>query len=387
MKFFDGPKAPKPEEHVHMNSTAVKVNFYAWRDGGCPILGFRVAYRRAGDEHWIKVGETLSAASHVLGDLTPGTWYEVMVEAWSDAGVERVTLLADTHTLAGGRIPPLQTASPPVGSARSAGLRTVLVSCAASAVVIVAALAALLCLLHGRRKLFCFSSDHYLRDNRKLSESNEAEREKLREGQKLYSSSSINGNEKSNDDSSAELYEISPYATFGGAAAHSLQFRTLARRDDDAPAPHRRRRACDHYRYDESSLSKCSTVEARHRLRAPPAPPGWRERSDSDDYSDSAANTTTKGNHYDQSFSPLLLGFLIIINITINKKNVTLQGSGGSGGGSAYGSGRRTASSGGPAGSDGLSGCFAPIPPDISSLIDKYQQRKEQERRECTIHV
>lgn len=50
---------------------------------------------------------------------------------------------------------------------------------------------------------------------------------------------------------SAELYEISPYATFGGgAAAHSLQFRTLARRDDDAAPPHRRRRrACDHYRY------------------------------------------------------------------------------------------------------------------------------------------
>ncbi|XP_047520750.1 Down syndrome cell adhesion molecule-like protein Dscam2 isoform X2 [Pieris napi] len=309
------PKAPKPEDHVYMNSTAIKINFYAWRDGGCPILGFRVAYRRAGDEHWIKVGETLSAASHVLGDLTPGTWYEVTVEAWSEAGIERVMLLADTHTLAGGRIPPLQPSAPPLGSARSAALRTVLVSCAASAVVIVAALGTLLCLLHGKRKLFCLSSDNYLRDNRKLSESNEAEREKLREGQKLYSSSSINGNEKStNDDSSAELYEISPYATFGGAAAHSLQFRTLARRDDDAAAPHRRRRACDHYRYDESSLSKCSTVEARHRLRAPPAPPGWRERSDSDDYSDSAANTTTKG-------------------------------SGGSGGGSAYGSGRRTASS------------------------------------------
>lgn len=48
----------------------------------------------------------------------------------------------------------------------------------------------------------------------------------------------------------AELYEISPYATFGGAAAHSLQFRTLARREDDAAPPHRRRRrACDHYRY------------------------------------------------------------------------------------------------------------------------------------------
>lgn len=51
-------------------------------------------------------------------------------------------------------------------------------------------------------RFFCFSSDNYLRDNRKLSESNEAEREKLREGHKLYSSSSINGNEKSNDDSS-----------------------------------------------------------------------------------------------------------------------------------------------------------------------------------------
>lgn len=42
-----------------------------------------------------------------------------------------------------------------------------------------------------------------MRDDRKLSESNEAEREKLREGQKLYSSSSIN-NEKSNDDSSGK---------------------------------------------------------------------------------------------------------------------------------------------------------------------------------------
>ncbi|XP_045780750.1 Down syndrome cell adhesion molecule-like protein Dscam2 [Maniola jurtina] len=357
------PKAPKPEEHVHTNATAIKINLYAWRDAGCPILGFRVAYRRAGDEHWIQAGAGLSAARHVVGALAPGAWYEVAVEAWSDAGVERVTLLADTHTLAGGRIPPLRVAPPPSGGARTGAMRTALVWCAASALVVVGALAAILCLLHAKRKFFCLSNDHYLRDNRKLSESNEAEREKLREGHKLYSSSSINGNEKSNDDSSAELYEISPYATFGGgAAAHSLQFRTLARRDDDAAPPHRRRRrACDHYRYDESSLSKCSTVEARHRLRAAPAPtpapaPHWRERSDSDDYSDSAANTTTKG-------------------------------SGGSGGGSAYGSGRRTASSGGQNGSDGLSGVFAPVPPDISSLIDKYQQRKEQERRECTIHV
>ncbi|CAH2101996.1 unnamed protein product [Euphydryas editha] len=358
------PKAPKPEEHVNTNATAIKINLYAWRDSGCPILGFRVAYRRAGDEHWIQAGEGLSAARHVVGALSPGAWYELAVEAWSDAGVERVTLLADTHTLAGGRIPPLRESPPAAGGARGGGTRAALVWCAASALVVMAALAALLCLLHAKRKFFCLSNDHYLRDNRKLSESNEAEREKLRDGHKLYSSSSINGNEKSNDDSSAELYEISPYATFGGgAAAHSLQFRTLARRDDDAAPPHRRRRrACDHYRYDESSLSKCSTVEARHRLRpaaapAQPAQPAhWRERSDSDDYSDSAANTTTKG-------------------------------SGGSGGGSAYGSGRRTASSGGQNGSDGLSGCFAPVPPDISSLIDKYQQRKEQERRECTIHV
>ncbi|XP_052750184.1 cell adhesion molecule Dscam2 isoform X2 [Galleria mellonella] len=364
------PKPPKPEDHVHMNSTAIKINFYAWRDGGCPILGFRVSYRRAGTEHWIKVGDGLSTASHVVGDLTPATWYELAVEAYSDAGVERVTLRVDTHTLAGGRIPPAAVGAgaggggawPGAGAARGASLRAVLVSCGAAAALVLAALTALLCLLHTKRKFLCVSSDHYMRDDRKLSESNEAEREKLREGQKLYSSSSINGNEKSNDDSSAELYEISPYATFGVSAAHSLQFRTLARRDDDAAPPHRRRhRACDHYRYDESSLSKSSTVEARHRMRAAcAAAGGWRDaHTDSDDNSDSAANTTTKG-------------------------------SGGSPCGSTYGSGRRSArttSSGGLNGSDGLSGTFGPVPADISSLIDKYQQRKEQERRECTIHV
>ncbi|CAG9581989.1 unnamed protein product, partial [Danaus chrysippus] len=224
------PKPPKPEEHVHTNATAIKINLYAWRDAGCPILGFRVAYRRAGDEHWIQAGSDLNAARHVVGALSPGAWYELAVEAWSDAGSERVTLLADTHTLAGGRIPPLRV-SPPAGGARTSIMRTALAWCAASALLLVAALAALVCFLHAKRKFFCFSNDHYLRDNRKLSESNEAEREKLREGHKLYSSSSINGNEKLNDDSSAELYEISPYATFGGAAAHSLQFRTLARRE------------------------------------------------------------------------------------------------------------------------------------------------------------
>lgn len=50
---------------------------------------------------------------------------------------------------------------------------------------------------------------------------------------------------------------------------------------------------------DESSLSKCSTVEARHRLRAPCAGAAWRDtHTDSDDNSDSAANTTTKGKCY-----------------------------------------------------------------------------------------
>lgn len=55
-----------------------------------------------------------------------------------------------------------------------------------------------------------------MRDDRKLSESNEAEREKLREGQKLYSSSSIN-NEKSNDDSSGK--ELSHNAILGNFLA------------------------------------------------------------------------------------------------------------------------------------------------------------------------
>lgn len=49
------------------------------------------------------MGDGLSSASHVVGELSPGTWYEVAVEAYSDAGAERVTLRADTHTLAGGR--------------------------------------------------------------------------------------------------------------------------------------------------------------------------------------------------------------------------------------------------------------------------------------------
>lgn len=44
----------------------------------------------------------MNAARHVVGALSPGAWYELAVEAWSDAGSERVTLLADTHTLAGG---------------------------------------------------------------------------------------------------------------------------------------------------------------------------------------------------------------------------------------------------------------------------------------------
>ncbi|CAH0405117.1 unnamed protein product [Chilo suppressalis] len=358
------PKPPKPEEHVHMNSTAIKINFYAWRDGGCPILGFRVSYRRAGTEHWIKVGDELSSASHVIGDLMPATWYELAVEAYSDAGAERVTLLADTYTIAGGRIPPLKPSAPLAGSARG-GVRTALLA-AATALALLGALGVALCLLLARGRFSCIASDHYMRDDRKLSESNEAEREKLREGQKLYSSSSINGNEKSNDDSSAELYEISPYATFGASAAHALQFRTLARRDLDAAPPHRRRRrACDHYRYDESSLSKCSTVEARHRLRAPNAP-AWPAHAA---HAPHPAHTDSDDNSGD---------------------NTTTKGSGGSPCGSTYGSGRRSArttSSGGPNGSDGLSGSFAPAAPDISSLIDKYQQRKEQERRECTIHV
>lgn len=51
----------------------------------------------------LQVGEALSAANHIIGALSPGTWYELMIEARSDAGAERVILLADTHTLSGGK--------------------------------------------------------------------------------------------------------------------------------------------------------------------------------------------------------------------------------------------------------------------------------------------
>lgn len=52
----------------------------------------------------LQVGDDLNAASHVIGDLAPAIWYELSIEAYNDAGIERVILFADTHRLDGGEI-------------------------------------------------------------------------------------------------------------------------------------------------------------------------------------------------------------------------------------------------------------------------------------------
>ncbi|KAH8024679.1 hypothetical protein HPB51_000510 [Rhipicephalus microplus] len=97
------PQAPSPKAAILPNVTSLGLVLAAWRDGGCPISHFLVQYRPRDELDWTLLSSRVLPDRDVviLGDLAPGTWYQVLVVAYNSAGSTKAEYTVATLTLAG----------------------------------------------------------------------------------------------------------------------------------------------------------------------------------------------------------------------------------------------------------------------------------------------
>ncbi|KAH9373223.1 hypothetical protein HPB48_004968 [Haemaphysalis longicornis] len=101
------PVLQQPDRLVESNSSAAWLRPDAWWHGGCPISHFTVHYRRSAEADWTLVSSHLPYKHDeplVLSELTPGSWYVLLMVAHNDAGSTTAQVNFATLTLDGGSV-------------------------------------------------------------------------------------------------------------------------------------------------------------------------------------------------------------------------------------------------------------------------------------------
>ncbi|XP_077560689.1 cell adhesion molecule Dscam1-like [Haemaphysalis longicornis] len=106
------PLAPEVREFVVANVTWVTLRLNSWRSGGCPILSFTVLYKCQSHGDWEPAATGLVPEQVLpqppqlsIEDLTPATWYQLLVTARNEAGTTEAEYVFATLTLSGATVP------------------------------------------------------------------------------------------------------------------------------------------------------------------------------------------------------------------------------------------------------------------------------------------
>ncbi|XP_052126797.1 cell adhesion molecule Dscam2-like isoform X3 [Frankliniella occidentalis] len=284
------PKAPAAEEVLSVNSSTATLFLDAWPVAGCPVLYFVVdvrPYEHAGEwtvvDHHALAQQTLAVAG-----LAPASWYELRVDAHSEAGSTRGQFVFATRTKTGDAVPlELMPALPDSPGSLALPTPVTLLVAVVSGLVCTAAAATCAIIAFRKRRGDAKTLDE-LQNQRNLEHHHHHVHhghQGLHHQQDLYSpspvrkggvTSSLTG-QKGSDTSD---YEICPYATFSlsnatpgagpvaGAgtltpskslASYSLQLHTFSQRDcyAEGPPPSARRNAHSRSR-SKSSLGAVS---------------------------------------------------------------------------------------------------------------------------------
>ncbi|GFR10826.1 retrovirus-related Pol polyprotein from transposon 17.6, partial [Trichonephila clavata] len=101
------PNPPKRDALLSINSTAVSLHLNTWLGGACPVNFFIVQYKANTQREWILVSNNIVPEQKLLTitDLTPGTWYTILMTAHSEAGPTEAEYVFATLTAFGGKKP------------------------------------------------------------------------------------------------------------------------------------------------------------------------------------------------------------------------------------------------------------------------------------------
>ncbi|GIY01322.1 down syndrome cell adhesion molecule [Caerostris darwini] len=102
------PNPPKRDALLSLNSTVVSLHLNTWLGGACPVNFFIVQYKANIQREWILVSNNIVPEQKLLTitDLTPGTWYTILMTAHSEAGPTEAEYVFATLTAFGATVPP-----------------------------------------------------------------------------------------------------------------------------------------------------------------------------------------------------------------------------------------------------------------------------------------
>ncbi|XP_049765530.1 Down syndrome cell adhesion molecule-like protein Dscam2 [Schistocerca cancellata] len=250
------PQVPELKTLLTTNATSVLLHLPYWPDGGCPMLYFVVEYRTLGTRNeWILVDNNVPSMNFLIGDLQPGTWYELRITAHNSAGSTRVHYSMATTTISGATVAPMQESQSLTDTPHFYEDIYVVVSTVCSAVLLLSA--GLLIYVAIRRKQ-CKDSLGGRACQDALESASickaAAEMDNKRNFQQIYSSSPSKSDEHHTSkqmDTSSDIYEMSPYATFAvssdcprsvnpTALDYTIEFKTFGHSENNSSAQHER---------------------------------------------------------------------------------------------------------------------------------------------------
>ncbi|KAL7739019.1 hypothetical protein ACLKA6_001928 [Drosophila palustris] len=97
------PFAPQKQSFLRSNTTSVILDLSSWQDGGCPIIHFSIEFKRyKSSSDWIIVSNKIETNTrYSIGDLEPGTAYNLRVTATNNAGLTTKEYYFETQNLIG----------------------------------------------------------------------------------------------------------------------------------------------------------------------------------------------------------------------------------------------------------------------------------------------
>ncbi|XP_060644681.1 cell adhesion molecule Dscam2-like [Drosophila nasuta] len=97
------PFAPQKHSFLRSNTTSVILDLSSWQDGGCPILHYSIEFKRyKSSSDWIIVSNKIETNTrYIIGDLEPGTAYNLRVTANNNAGSTTKEFYFETQNLIG----------------------------------------------------------------------------------------------------------------------------------------------------------------------------------------------------------------------------------------------------------------------------------------------
>ncbi|GFW83150.1 down syndrome cell adhesion molecule [Trichonephila clavipes] len=104
----ESPVAASEQSFITRNATTFILRLSAWKSGGCPILFFVIQYKQQRQLDWNVLSPRIEPEEEYakITNLTPSTWYSILVTAHNNAGPTEVEYVTSTLTLQGGTIEP-----------------------------------------------------------------------------------------------------------------------------------------------------------------------------------------------------------------------------------------------------------------------------------------